>query len=169
MRYQKVIPGEFIVRRNRFIAEVNINCQTETVHVKNTGRCRELLVPGTEVYLSETENPNRKTKYDLIAVRKQRQGKTPLLINMDSQIPNDAVREWLPHSGLFSKAAVFKREKSVTAEQDKLFPFSHVNAVVHSYCTSPQLCKQGLFSSANAVKLNNKVVRIDNNDIFFIV
>ena len=78
-------------RPNRFIAHVEIGGQRETVHVKNTGRCRELLLPGAEVWLSGSENPNRKTAWDLIAVRKANN----LLINIDSQAPNAVAREWL--------------------------------------------------------------------------
>ena len=110
MQYKKVITGRFILRRNRFVADVEIGSKQETVHVKNTGRCKELLLPGTEVYLAEADNPERKTRYDLIAVRKLRPGKEPLLINMDSQVPNEAALEYLQTSSLFSKEAVFKRE-----------------------------------------------------------
>lgn len=76
---------------NRFIAEVEINGHKETVHVKNTGRCRELLIPGCEVYLTDQGKPERKTRYDLVAVRKA----NGILFNIDSQAPNQAVREWL--------------------------------------------------------------------------
>ena len=117
MKYKKVIPGTFIVRHNRFVAEVDVEDRRETVHVKNTGRCRELLVPGYTVCLAETDNPARRTRYDLIAVRKERPGKMPLLINMDSQIPNGAAVEWLQRSGMFSSAAVFRRE--VTYQQSR--------------------------------------------------
>ena len=110
MKYDKVITGRFLNRPNRFIAEVEIDGKPHTVHVKNTGRCRELLIPGCTVYLSVADEPQRKTKYDLIAVQKQRIGKPPLLINMDSQAPNHAVAEWLPNSGLFSEKAVIRRE-----------------------------------------------------------
>ena len=89
MQYRSVISGRFLARPNRFIAKVDINGQIETVHVKNTGRCRELLVPGVEVFLEKGNNPNRKTAYDLIAVRKGER-----LINMDSQAPNKVFREW---------------------------------------------------------------------------
>ena len=109
MRYQKVISAVFLARPNRFIAYVEIDGLQETVHVKNTGRCQELLVPGCRVYLSCADNPSRKTKYDLIAVEKQR-GSEALLINMDSQIVNDAVEEWL-HTGAFvSPNAIIRRE-----------------------------------------------------------
>lgn len=91
MTYHDVIPGVFRARPNRFIAHVEIDGSLQICHVKNTGRCRELLVPGAEVYLEESQNPARKTKYDLIAVRK---GK--LLINMDSQAPNKVAAEYLP-------------------------------------------------------------------------
>ncbi len=90
MRYQQITQGRFIERPNRFIAMAQINGKVEKCHVKNTGRCRELLIPGAEIWLEKSSNPNRKTAYDLVAVRKQ--GK---IINMDSQAPNQAVREWL--------------------------------------------------------------------------
>ena len=91
MRYRNVISATFIDRPNRFIAHVDIGGRTETVHVKNTGRCRELLLPGAEVWLSGSENPDRKTAYDLITVRKA----NGLLVNIDSQAPNAVAREWL--------------------------------------------------------------------------
>ena len=91
MRYRNVIPASFVDRPNRFIAHVDIGGRIETVHVKNTGRCKELLLPGTEVYLSGSDNPARKTAWDLIAVRKS----NGLLINIDSQAPNVVAREWL--------------------------------------------------------------------------
>ena len=91
MRYDNVIKAKFIKRPNRFIAEVEIDGQREVVHVKNTGRCKELLVPDCEVWLTAPGNPNRKTRYDLIAVRKD----TGVLFNIDSQAPNKVVREWL--------------------------------------------------------------------------
>lgn len=91
MKYKKIVKGEFIERPNRFIAKVKIDSDVHTVHVKNTGRCRELLLPGAVVYLEESDNPARKTKYDLIAVEKQGLG----LVNIDSGAPNKVVYEWL--------------------------------------------------------------------------
>lgn len=92
MKYRKVIDAKFINRPNRFIAEVEIPERgREIVHVKNTGRCKELLIPGVDVILDESDNPNRKTKYDLIAVSKEGMG----WINIDSQAPNKVVYEWL--------------------------------------------------------------------------
>lgn len=88
-------PGIFRERPNRFIAHVELDGKLETVHVKNTGRCRELLVPGAKVWCQRSENPARKTKFDLICVEKG-----PYLINMDSQAPNKAVQEWLLGGGL---------------------------------------------------------------------
>lgn len=88
-------PGIFRDRPNRFIAHVELDGKLETVHVKNTGRCRELLVPGAKVWCQRSENPARKTKFDLICVEKG-----PYLINMDSQAPNKAVQEWLLGGGL---------------------------------------------------------------------
>lgn len=110
MKYSKIIKGSFLSRPNRFIAKVLIDGNEETVHVKNTGRCRELLIPGVTVYLYVSDNPGRKTKYDLIAVEKIREGKTPLLVNMDSQVPNTVAHEWLRESGLFSENALIRRE-----------------------------------------------------------
>lgn len=96
MEYKKIVRGEFITRPNRFIAYVKVNGQEEIVHVKNTGRCKELLIPGATVYLELSDNPHRKTKYDLVMVEKQcDKFSQPRLINMDSQAPNKAVGEWL--------------------------------------------------------------------------
>ena len=91
MRYPNITQGVFISRPNRFIAEVQTGGQTEIVHVKNTGRCRELLIPGCEVWITEPGTPDRKTRYDLVAVRKS----TGVLFNIDSQAPNKVVKEWL--------------------------------------------------------------------------
>ena len=91
MRYNNIIKAKFIKRINRFIAEVDIGGVTETVHVKNTGRCKELLLTDSTVILEVADNPLRKTKYDLIAVYKEGLG----LVNIDSQAPNKAVYEWL--------------------------------------------------------------------------
>lgn len=91
MEYSNITRGTFIKRPNRFIAEVNIDGRKEIVHVKNTGRCKELLVPGSEVWLTAPGTPGRKTKYDLVAVRKS----TGVLFNIDSQAPNTVVKEWL--------------------------------------------------------------------------
>lgn len=91
MKYNNVVHGIFVDRPNRFIAHVLVNDIVETVHVKNTGRCRELLIPGAHVILEVCDNPNRKTKYDLICVYKEGVG----IVNMDSQAPNKVVGEWL--------------------------------------------------------------------------
>ncbi|MBR6513231.1 MAG: DNA/RNA nuclease SfsA [Clostridia bacterium] len=95
MKYNIIKKGIFIERPNRFIAKVNIDGNTETVHVKNTGRCKELLVPGATVILEEGTSAARKTKYDLIAVYKEGLG----LVNIDSQAPNKVVYEWLMTKG----------------------------------------------------------------------
>ncbi len=110
MKYKNVVKGIFKERPNRFIANVDVDNTDCVVHVKNTGRCRELLLPNTCVYLEKSDNPNRKTAYDLIAVEKVREGKQPLLINMDSQAPNHAVDEWLHKGFLFSEHALIRRE-----------------------------------------------------------
>ena len=95
MHYANMVPGTFLARPNRFIAHVEIDGQTQVVHVKNTGRCRELLPVGAQVWCQYSDNPTRKTKYDLITVRKGQR-----LINMDSQAPNIAAKEWLRAGGL---------------------------------------------------------------------
>ena len=109
MKYKNVVKAEFISRPNRFIANVNLNGDIKTVHVKNTGRCRELLLPGSVVYLAKGENPARKTEYDLIAVEKAKENGV-LLINMDSQIPNCVCEELLRSGVIFSSDAIIKRE-----------------------------------------------------------
>lgn len=91
MKYDNIIRARFLKRPNRFIADVEIEEKKETVHVKNTGRCRELLIPGCEVWLTAPGTSGRKTKYDLVAVRKG----NGVLFNIDSQAPNKAVKEWL--------------------------------------------------------------------------
>lgn len=95
MKYKNIIKAVFESRPNRFIAKVLIDGHEETVHVKNTGRCKELLIPGSEVWLTEPGTPERKTKYDLVAVRKS----TGVLFNIDSQAPNKVVKEWLETKG----------------------------------------------------------------------
>ena len=115
MHYPNMIPGNFLSRPNRFIAHVEINGNEEVVHVKNTGRCRELLQPGAEVWCQESTNPNRKTKFDLITVRKGDR-----LINMDSQAPNIAAGEWLRNGGL----GEISNLKAESFHEDSRFDFS---------------------------------------------
>ena len=95
MVYENITKAVFLARPNRFIAEVELNGHKERVHVKNTGRCRELLIPGCEVWLTVPGTPGRKTAYDLVAVRKA----NGVLFNIDSQAPNHVVREWLGEHG----------------------------------------------------------------------
>ena len=95
MKYREIADGIFVDRPNRFIAHVDVNGTVETVHVKNTGRCKELLLPGTAVRLEVSDNLKRKTKYDLVTVHKQGLG----WVNMDSQAPNKVVGEWLAKQG----------------------------------------------------------------------
>ena len=115
MKYANMTPGTFLARPNRFIAHVEIDGQTEVVHVKNTGRCRELLPVGAEVWCQKTDNPSRKTKYDLITVRKGSR-----LINMDSQAPNLAAKEWLICGGL----GEIQNLRAETKHGDSRFDFS---------------------------------------------
>lgn len=95
MKYNKMVEAEFIERPNRFVAYCNIDGNTEKIHVKNTGKCKELLVPGSKVYLEESDNPNRQTRYSLISVIKGNR-----LINMDSQVTNKMVYEALVDKSL---------------------------------------------------------------------
>lgn len=105
MRYKNITEGKFLSRENRFIAIVEIDGTPVAVHVKNTGRCKELLVPGASVYLEKSDNPERKTQYDLVTIKKGNR-----LINMDSQIPNAAAEEWI-RAGAFKKnISLVKRE-----------------------------------------------------------
>lgn len=115
MKYANMVPGIFLSRPNRFIAHVGIGGRTEVVHVKNTGRCRELLVPGAEVWCQRAENPARKTKFDLIAVQKGEK-----LINMDAQAPNLAAGEWLAGGGLGPVEGL----RAETVHGDSRFDFS---------------------------------------------
>lgn len=109
MKYKNVIKARFLSRPNRFIAFCEVDGEKETVHVKNTGRCRELLVPDATVYLEVSDNPERKTKFDLIAVEKVTE-RGVLMINMDSQAPNAAAYEWMVSGSLFGEGATVRRE-----------------------------------------------------------
>ena len=106
MRYGTMVQGTFLARPNRFVAHIEIEGKTEICHVKNTGRCRELLPAGATVWCLDAEAPSRKTRYDLITVKKGER-----LINMDSQAPNAAVKEWL-QSGGFGNVENIKAEKT---------------------------------------------------------
>lgn len=105
MQYHSIKKGIFHARPNRFIAHVEVDGAMEVVHVKNTGRCRELLVPGAVVYLEEGRNPARKTKYDLIAVEKGN-----LLVNMDAQAPNKVFQEWAEAGGFLPGLTLLRPE-----------------------------------------------------------
>lgn len=107
MKYKNITKGVFKNRPNRFVANVEIAGEPVICHVKNTGRCRELLIPDTTVYLEKSDRPNRKTAYDLIAVEKGTR-----IVNMDSQIPNYVVKEWLKKGNLFSAEAKIWQEKT---------------------------------------------------------
>ena len=117
MKYGHMVAGRFLARPNRFIAHVQINGQTEICHVKNTGRCKELLSIGAEVWCEQAANPNRKTKYDLITVKKGDR-----LINMDSQAPNIAAGEWLAAGGLGPVESI----RPETFHGDSRYDFSFV-------------------------------------------
>lgn len=99
MRYGNIHEASFIRRLNRFVAEVEIDGRVERVHVKNTGRCEELLVPGYRVWLERSGNPDRRTAYDLVAVEKRTEAGA-VFVNMDSMAPNRAAGEWIAAGGL---------------------------------------------------------------------
>ena len=127
MQYNKTIPAIFHSRPNRFIAHVYVDGILETVHVKNTGRCKELLVPGATVSLDVSDNPTRKTKYDLIAVYKEGLG----LVNMDSQAPNKVVGEWLRESGHFPELSLVRPEYTYGASRvDFYFEYAGKRALM---------------------------------------
>ena len=111
MHYSNCTAGTFLSRPNRFVAQVALDGRTETCHVKNTGRCRELLIHGCRVYLTRSDNPARKTKYDLIAVEKET-ARGPLLINMDAQAPNHVFEAWA-RAGRFRPGLTLLRPETV--------------------------------------------------------
>ena len=115
MIYKNIVPGTFLSRPNRFIAHIEIDGQDTVCHVKNTGRCKELLTPGAAVWCEKSDNPARKTQYDLIAVQKGSR-----LINMDSQAPNKAAYEWLTNGGL----GKIENLRAETAYGNSRFDFS---------------------------------------------
>ena len=115
MNYEPMVQGEFLRRPNRFIAHIRIDGEEKIVHVKNTGRCRELLPEGATVWCQVSDNPLRKTKYDLISVRKGTR-----MINMDSQAPNKAAGEWLAAGGL----GAIEQLRAETKHGDSRFDFS---------------------------------------------
>ena len=120
MKYGYVADAVFLQRPNRFIAQVLLHGQEETVHVKNTGRCKELLVPGAKVYLEKGQNPARKTGWDLIAVEKGDR-----LINMDSQLPNKVAEEWLAQGGLGHFSQLFREQTWGASRLDFCLKDSH--------------------------------------------
>ena len=105
MKYDNILKGKFISRPNRFIAHIEINGKVEICHVKNTGRCKELLTPNATVFVQENNNPKRKTKFSLISVIKEKR-----MINMDSQVPNKIVHEWILKGNLFKDVTLIKPE-----------------------------------------------------------
>lgn len=112
MQYQRMKKGIFLSRPNRFIAHVDMDGQMEVCHVKNTGRCRELLVPGAVVYLEESDNPARKTRFDLVTVEKGER-----LINMDSQAPNRLFEEWAGAGHFRPGLTLLRREQTYGASR----------------------------------------------------
>jgi len=125
MIYSNIYTAKFLSRPNRFIAHIELDGKKEIAHVKNTGRCRELLTENATVFVQKSDNPNRKTKYDLIGVLKGEK-----MINMDSQIPNKVFGQWAETSGFFGDLKLIKAEKTfgssrfdfyIETEKDKIF------------------------------------------------
>lgn len=116
MQYSRIREGVFLSRPNRFVALVNLDGEEQYCHVKNTGRCRELLIPGARVLLEEADAPGRKTRFDLVQVYKGDR-----LVNMDSQMPNYLVKEWLENGGLFSDLSVLKMEQKFGTSRFDLY------------------------------------------------
>ena len=116
MKYKNITEGVFRSRPNRFIAEVEIEGEICICHVKNTGRCKELLIPGVTVFLEKSDNPSRSTKYDLVAVKKGE-----MLINIDSQAPNKVIYEWIKEEKLFKNITCFKPESRYGASRFDLY------------------------------------------------
>ncbi|MGL4791322.1 MAG: DNA/RNA nuclease SfsA [Anaerotignaceae bacterium] len=124
MEYKNIVEGIFLERPNRFIAMVDINGIVEKVHVKNTGRCKELLVTNATVYLQESDNPNRKTKFSLICVKKG-----DMLINMDSQVPNRVVEEAILEGKIEEIGEVDFLKREVTYEKSRFDIYYEKNGV----------------------------------------
>ncbi len=133
MKYDNMLEGIFLSRPNRFIANVDIEGEVHQVHVKNTGRCREILKEGTKVYLEPAKNPNRKTKFSLISAYKDQQ-----LINIDSQVPNQVVFqgildgkiEGLSNTDLLKREVGYKNSRfDIYYEKEKLYGFIEVKGV----------------------------------------
>lgn len=124
MKYDNIVEGRFISRINRFVAEVEVNNNTEKCHVKNTGRCKELLIKGAKVYLQESNDLTRKTKYSLINIEKGTR-----LINMDSQAPNKVVKEWLEKGNLFQDITLLRPEKTYGNSRFDLYLETHSQKV----------------------------------------
>jgi len=163
MIYERMTEGRFISRPNRFIANIEVDGKEQVCHVKNTGRCRELFVPGARVFVQKSDNPERKTAYDLISVYKG-----DALINVDSQVPNKVFAEWVKESGFFGndlfikpeckyknsrfdfyiesgKRRIFVEVKGVTLENDGVasFPDAPTERGVKHLCELEQAVEQG--------------------------
>ena len=116
MKYERIEVGTFLERPNRFLAYVEIAGQKQVVHVKNTGRCAELLKPRATMYVQKADNPKRKTQWDLIGVKKGKR-----MINMDSQIPNKVVEDWIREGNLFPDATLIRPETTYGTSRFDLY------------------------------------------------
>lgn len=112
MKYERIQEAVFLSRPNRFLARIRLNDREEICHVKNTGRLKELLTPGARIWIQESDNPERKTKYDLISVKKDSR-----IVNIDSQIPNRVAEEWLKKKELFPELSYLKPEQKFKASR----------------------------------------------------
>ena len=146
MTYRDIHAARFIARPNRFIAQVEVDGREETVHVKNTGRCKELLLPGCTVYLEGGVSPQRKTRYDLVVVEKLRPGRTPLLINMDSQAPNKVFEEWMAAgqgAALDLPKPTLLRPETTWGNSRFDFYWEESNRAKERFCDGPELIRRG--------------------------
>lgn len=171
MRYQKIVSGKFLSRPNRFIAIVDVDGKKETCHVKNTGRCKELFTEGAKVILQVSDNPERKTKFDVIAVYKNN-----ILINIDSQVPNAVVAESIADLGLIKNIRNVRREVIFGDSRIDIFVEADKNTFVE--VKGVTLEKDGivLFPDApteRGVKHINELIKAKENGygaiIFFLI
>jgi len=126
MHYDNIFPAKFITRHNRFVADIEIDGKVCPCHVKNTGRCKELLIPGSNIFVQSSDSQERKTKYDLISVYKGKR-----LINIDSQVPNKVFKEWAIAGGLRRPVTYIKPEfKYKNSRFDFYMELENINALV---------------------------------------
>lgn len=161
MRYQEIAAGTFISRPNRFLAWVNIEGQDTLCHVKNTGRCKELLTPGAKVILEHHNNPGRKTAYSLIAVYKG-----DVLFNMDSQAPNQAAWEWVTQrgaDGIFGNILFAKREMTYGQSRFDLYLEAAEKGTAKTGTVDIDTSEAGIYTPKRRIFMEVKGVTLEEN------